>query len=323
MKKALFAFMAISVIALCMITPVGGVASLALIPIFGGRSMSAQELDSYARNLSNYEGEEEGLYSFEGEDFYTGSDDDLLDFGGPVSGGFALEAQHPRTYVMNITNANLSTETVFLTPGLGWDETNITNVAYDPGDPMAIPPVPISVKTSRMPGVPHGNSFLSVAGNTLSLATSPKEIKWFYSFIKQNPTSCCMLKISSNNSTSQIEQQLVIREQSPFRDLETNPIPMSQFITPQDYKDKMVIIPTPNLVLSGQTQIELPIMASSTCTITFFLGGVLNTATAMKYKKGKAQATIAAVGGIKNIQRAVAVKQRSMQGGARQKFLGR
>lgn len=225
---------------------------------------------------------EDNFSSFEGESLYTGEGDQWLDFGGP-NNSFATEHMANRVFVVNINNQLNTTENVVLFAGYTW-----------------------------FPGA-TGNNWLTdgviktVDTKTLSASGSPKTIKELLSFIMKNPTNLNAMRISSSDAT-QIQQQMVYRELSPFKDLQSRIIDLGTYTNENTYRDKIVTVPTPNMIVSSEMDLTIPIMANSTCSITFFFGGVLSQSIALKNKRSKASSTFAKVG-IANVQRLHAVKQ--------------
>ena len=220
--------------------------------------------------------------SFEGESYYTGEGDQWLDFGGPNT-SFATEHSAGRVFLVNIKNDLNTTENVILFPGYTW-----------------------------YPGA-TGNNWLidgaikTVDTKTLSATGSPKTIKELLSFIMKNPTNLNAIRISSSDAT-QVQQQMVYKELSPFKDLQSRIIDLGTFTNENTYRDKIVTVPTPGIIASNEVELSIPIIAGSTCSITFFFGGVLSASVAMKNKRSQAASTFAKVG-IGNVQRLHAVKQ--------------
>ncbi len=220
--------------------------------------------------------------SFEGDSYYTGEEDDFLDFGGP-NRSFATESVEKRVFVVNINNQLTTNETVILLPGYTW-----------------------------YPGA-SGNNWLvdgsikTVGDKTLTANGSPKTIKELLSFIMHNPTNLNAIRISSSEA-AQVQQQMVYRELSPFKDLQSKIIDLGTYTDENTYRDKIVTVPTPGLIACAEVELSIPILANSTCSITFFFGGVLSAATAMKRKREKAASTFAKVG-IQKVQQLHAIKQ--------------
>jgi len=216
--------------------------------------------------------------SFEGDNFYTGQGDHLLDFGGPTE-NFATEKNAGRIFVVTITNTYTTNKNVTLIPGYTWKpgDTDATKIWLADGTMLT-----------------DGTKVVTGSG-------SPKTIKEFLSFIAKNPTSVAGIRISSNNNESQIEQQITVTPLSPWKTLESQNFNAGAYVSENDNRTKMVTVPTPGLIIGSETEVVIPIMAESICTITFFCGAVLSTSSALKAKRNEAIKTIASVG-LQNVQ---------------------
>jgi hypothetical protein len=242
--------------------PVSVVAMAALVP-FGMNPDDAEELAS-------------AFSSFEGESLYTGYGDDYVDFGGP-NGSFADLVNAERIFVVNIKNDLTTTENVILLPGYTWFSSASGNNWLKEG----------VIKT--------------VDNQTLSASGSPKTITEFLAFIMRNPTTLHAMRFSSSNAT-QVSQQMILKELSPFKDLQSRVIDLGAYVNENTYKDKMVTVPLHNVVISSDVELSIPIMANSTCTITFFCGAVANASVTLKRKQEKAVSTINHIG-LGNVRR--------------------
>lgn len=297
MKTFLKIFLAILAVALFM--PTHGVLCIALAP-FG-----ITDLNKYAEdNFSSFEGDEN---FFEG---YTGEGDDLLDFGG-ASGSFATEINNPRIFVMTLVNAYAGTRTAYIIPGNLWLPGKVSSVTSVTTTTAAGDPLVYTSTTTNTNVYPSGfvrdGAFNDINGSSgLTGSGSPKTVEAFFAFIKGNPITCNAIKVQSD-STTQIDQLITQRANSPFRTLEDKIWIPGAYQNQDTQRDKISLFPTTGLILSDQTQLEYPIVASSTCTITFFCGTPLNTAKALERKQQKAVTTIATVG-LGNVQRYHAVK---------------
>jgi hypothetical protein len=256
-------------------------ASLAILPFMAstGDGMTARQLSEYAHeHLSSFDG-------FEGEnDFYTGIGDPMLDFGGD-NRSFANVMDEGRIFIMTLTNTvTTANRTAYLIPGITWAPGRTAN------------------------GFIADGTFNDVAGNAgLTAAGAPGTITDFLAFIKDNPTQVNAIRVESSNSL-QIGQQIVIEELSPFRTLQNRLITLASFQDENTYRDKIVTVPTPGLILSGQCRMTLPIVytasSNTTTTITFFCGAVTNQAQYLKNKMYQAQAGIINRGGLKAVRQA-------------------
>lgn len=227
-------------------------------------------MEKYAQN---------NFSSFEGDNMYTGMGDHFLDFGGP-SESFATEKHAGRVFTMTITNQFNTTKNVTLIPGY--------QQAY-PGQTSA-------TKLFAVEG-----DILNDAGTKVIGAGSPNTIDNFMAWIAKNPTSVAGIRVSHNNSATQIEQNITVNKLSPFKTLESKVYALSTYVSEQDNRDKMVTIPTPGLIVGPETELILPCVASGITTITFFCGAVLSLSSALQAKRDEAVKTINTIG-LQNVQ---------------------
>ena len=301
--KKIFVFSILAILAIFAI-PTGGASILAAGPIVGG-GLSLRQLEDFANgNLSsfdgeNYEGEQYEGEQYEGEQYdgyddefdgYTGYNDDFVDFGG-FNKSFANAADSGRLFVMTLTNPNAASRTALLCPGY----------LYYPG--------------STMNGAVLDGAFNDTTGAAgLTGGGSPKTVNEFFAFIGTAPVQVAGIKIESTVA-AQVSQQLIIEHLSPFKTLEQHIINLGSYQNENTFRDKIVTIPTPNLVLSSHTKIYLPIVGTSTCTVTFLAGAVLNPAAALTKKIGRASNTFQRAG--------IAVAKRAAARPAGRKIAGR
>ena len=292
MKKILL-FSILALVAIFSI-PTHGATVLATVPLIGPRGLTLNQLEDYASghlssfdgydgegNFEGYDGYDgyEGEQNFEGYadeyegDFegYTGAGDDFVDFGG-FNKSFANAGDSGRIFVMTIVNAAGGNLSAYLCPGY----------TYYPG--------------TTANGVALDGAFNDTSGAAgLTGSGTPKAIKEFFSFLMYSPVAIGGIKIESSVAT-QVSQQLIIEHLSPFKVLEQQIINLGSYQNENTFRDKIVTVPTPNLVMSSNTRITLPIVAGSTCTITFLAGAILNPAHALQQKMGRAKHTISRVG---------------------------
>ena len=298
--KKIFYFTLIALVAIFAI-PTHGTSLMAAGPIIG-RGLSLRQLEDFANgNLSSFDGNDgyegegyegegyEGDFSgmnddgYEGDfDGYTGAGDDFVDFGG-YNKTFANAAESGRIFIMTLTNANAASRTALLCPGY----------LYYPG--------------TTMNGAVLDGAFNDTTGAAgLTGAGSPKSVTEFFAFVSNSPVAISGIKIESTLAT-QVSQQLVIEHMSPFKTLEQQIINLGSYQNENTFRDKIVTIPTPNLIMSNNTKIYLPIVGSSSCTITFLAGAILNPAHALQNKQSRAKSTIARIG-LPALKRRAAIK---------------
>ena len=233
--------------------------------------MSVNDLRSFAQqNLSNFGGDDDSFEGFEGMSFYTGDNDDFVDFGG-TNRNFALESAEGREFVITLTG-NATAGSVYIIPGLSYYNNRGAN------------------------GFINNTSGKDTAGNAVTgVQGSPSNVTDFYDFLSYNPVNLLGIKVSSSDA-SQLDKIIVYEEQSPFRTLQSRNINLGSISDQNTYQDKKGKVATPGLILSNQTRMTLPIPSSATTTITFYCGAVMNSSQALSNKRDKAQNTISTLG---------------------------
>ncbi len=274
-------------------------ATMALGPI--ASKMSSRDLEYYAKkNFSSMDGDEDPDNYDNEEEFYSGYDDDFLDFGGKAQ-SFADSMESGRKFIITITNStgNSSTRTMYLTPGLSWAPGQIaavTSVTTATGSPLVYTTTNTNVYAS---GPMRDGAFLDKDGNAgLSGSGSPKTLALFLAYIYYHPTQISGMKIQATEA-SQIDQQFIIRPQDPFKTAEESYITPGAYQNQDTYRDKIIMVPTTGLVLSKDVQIEYPVLgntSSNTVSITLFVGASFSTHTAMTKKVATAARTFSRVG---------------------------
>lgn len=238
-----------------------------------GRAMSVAAIERSAKQYlssfnggNNFNGDEEERYEGD-EDRYEGDEDryegDENSFSG-LSKLLQKDGGLDKVFSVTITNTNPSTRTALITPGY-------TYVPFGTN-------VPGTIQTGAF------NDTAGLAGLTGS-STTNHSIEEFLSFINHNPTKLVVMKISSTLAQG-IEQNIIIRKLSPFKDLESKNLPMSSYTDENTFRDKVVTIPMQGSQLDNQTQIQIPIVGSSSMSIAIFCGHTLNTAGALCSGKG-------------------------------------
>lgn len=245
--------------------------------------LSVGELEAIARqNLSSFDG-------FDGNQMYTGQGDPFIDFQGEGK-NFATIGQNDMQFIVNIKNAHATeTRRVLLIPG--WD--------FNPMDArMVITPSAgtavgvLAPKRGVLSEVALAANLLDLDGKAdLTVSGAPKALDLLYKWLQENPTALGALRVSSTDA-NQVMQTITYRKLSPFKDLETSIINLGMNQSEDTYRDKLVTVSTPGMVLSNQTQLELIVVPNSTCVVTFFFGGSLNTSKLMQSKVNNAVRTI-------------------------------
>lgn len=225
------------------------------LPAIGGKVLSGltlMQLGQLAKtgqmpDYSSMDGDDDEGF----EDFmsYTGEDDDMFDFGG-TNRSFA--GMSDMMFVMSITGHATIADSAYIVPGYNWYPGKVANGYVN-------------------------TTFNGIGGNALTAAslTPNKTIEDFFAFIKSNPIVLAGIKIEGT-VTSQVAGVMIYQKLSPFKDLETKTFALGAYQNENTYRDKIVTVPTPGLVLSDQTRVILPITPANTATLTFFVQAVNN-----------------------------------------------
>lgn len=238
-----------------------------------------RDLEQIAReNLSSFDG-------FDGGNFYTGQGDPFLDFQGEGK-NFATIGQNDMQFAMTLQNGHATeTRRVLLIPG--WD--------FNPMDIRVIPSsgtATLAPKAGVLSETVAAANLLDLDGKgNLSVSGAPKKLDLLYKWLAENPTALGAVRIQSTDA-NQVMQLMTYRKLSPFKDLETSIINLGMTQNEGTFRDKIVTISTPGMVLSNQSQLELLVMPNSTLTVTFFFGGSLNQSKLMQNKVNSAVNTI-------------------------------
>lgn len=222
-------------------------------------TLTLAELEAQSRKALNTDTDMvhyEGLTNYEGATRFEG--DDLISFD-PTVGG----RRGPK-YTIRLVNANASTRYAVLCPGLNESLTGvIATGAFNDRD---------------------GNAGLTGSGN-------PGTIEMFRYFFRRVPSQLLQLKVQSTDAT-QVEQTIEYQRQSPFRTLQNEFIVLATHQDENTYKDKVVTVNTLEyqLQFDDQTYIVLPVVGSSTCTLTLQFGATANLSAFLNKKVKKALA---------------------------------
>ncbi|MCX6250724.1 MAG: hypothetical protein NTX61_08230 [Bacteroidetes bacterium] len=279
-----FLLTAVTIFLTVFLHPIAG-ASVAAVGAVG--RITVNDLEDFAKGkLSSFDGNDgfddfenyeeyegfEGFENFDGFEGYTGYDDSFVDFGG-FNMSFANAGDSGRIFVMTITNSDTTAAHIaYLTPGYFWVPGATVNGV---------------VKTGAF------NDTSGVAG--LSGSGSPKVIEEFLGFIMHNPVAIHGIKVEGS-VTAQVSQQLIIEQLSPFKVLQQGIINLGSYQNENTFRDKIVTVPTPALIVSNQVRISISIPAGCTTTFTWLAGAILNPSHALAQKMNKAKRTISRVG---------------------------
>lgn len=201
-------------------------------------------------HLTNYEGDMRN-------NDYTGYGDHLVDFGGAKL-DFGTELGSNRIFAITIVNASASSATVLLNP------------SYSPQT------------GARVATAAEGQMIATDGTGTVSGSGSPSTITNFLAFVKANPTRVLGIKISSTND-AQLAVTMTISRKSPFRNLESELIPLSLYTSEYANNSKMITVRR-EFQLDDQTEVAVPVPAGTTTTFILVCGAVLNTSAALNTK---------------------------------------
>lgn len=254
-------------------------------------TLSVDQIADMARNaFSAFDGYQ-GRSAFDG---YLGVGDAFVDYQG--EGRNFASVGGDMQFVMTVKNGGAAARRLLLVPGM--DFNPLSRMVLSAGTGVTYPKkgVLTDTATTEQGAAFTMTNFLDLDGAAFAVGDyfigSPKPLDMFYKWIAENPTSLYAIRVSSTDS-NQVMQTITYRKQSPFKDLETRIINLGQQQTEDTYRDKLVTVMTPNMILSNQTQLEMSIVASSTCTVTFFCNGSLNQSKLMQEKVNAASTTMA------------------------------
>jgi hypothetical protein len=290
---------------------------------FDEKAEAAERLKALS---SNYETEA----PYEGEDKYIGFGDDHVDFGGPNL-SFFTEMQGMREFQFQISNVInpyvVGGNTVNPT---GATKTVCLHRAYfNTAIPIVtlIPPVaPATVPT--LIGGPGANNKPAIrycdgtelnaagvicdcvltdgpttndpilaytdGGNLNCYITAQGltyRIEDFLNFAKHNPCRIPQITIQASN-ISAYEKTLTIKQMSPFKDLGSTPLHLTNFFQVTQYQPNKIIVTTPKLQLDNQTVMLMDIDPGITVIITYKIGAIHNASHALNSKHTRANKNI-------------------------------
>ena len=276
-KQLLFIILALGIITIsCFEAQSASLLALAPLGFMKGfgKNLNIKDLRAFAsKNFSSFEGENDNM-------FYTGMNDDFVDFGGENK---SFVNSEKRVFTMTLANSVAYTRYAYIIPGLAFAPGRIGEITQDTGTKDITVHYPDGIVRDGNFDDKNGDSGLCGSG-------SPKTIETFFAFLAANPTHCHQIRIQANTSASQIAQNLTIQAQSPFKDLESLVLTPSNITDQNTYQDKVVVFPV-DLVIGRDMRIEYPIVASDTVTITFFCDAIMNNNVTLKRKVNKARAT--------------------------------
>jgi len=248
--------------------------------------MDLQALEAFAeKKLSSFDEDRSNPYSrshFSGfeDEYYTGQGDDLVDFGGNASNFAQITAD--KLFTLNLKNTSITTNgKIYLIPGMKW---------Y----PGAAGAGFLRANSTLVATYADGTGSKTILTSAVPMA----DLDLLYSWIAANPILCYAIRIQASNSL-QLQEAITIRHLSPFRTLDEKYLYPSAYLTQDSFQTNILMFETPGLILSGQTQIEMNMIAdtaNATLSVTFFCGANINTAKALETKITKASGTLSKLG---------------------------
>ncbi len=231
-------------------------------------------LETYTEeNFSGFEGDQDmSMMSA-----YTGEGDDFLDFDGPGN-SFANQKDLQRTFSLHIRNTGTTAKKFVLFNGFKGEavdtgETFLLNNGYTGGGRNGDPD----------------------PANAYSVSSNPSTLDDLRGFLKTSPIVLGFFRIKTDN-VLQLENPISLSELTPFKRAEVKDIFLQVFTGENVFRDNIVTVPTPGLILGNETKISMDILPATAVSITFFFGAVFSNSAALKGKQQKAVSSIAAVG---------------------------
>ena len=210
--------------------------------------LTVKELEERAmRNMRNYEGNRPNTQRNETGRNYAGQ---------PAN----LNSQS--TYSLTIKNVGTSAEdqTIAIIPAYFSEAAKIKDAAG-----------------SAVDAIIKEGTVIATTDKVVTAVGKPKSIDEFLLFVKHNPVRVTGIKMSVDDS-AQFSEDILIRKESPLRDLGFTTISPANYKNSQQMNDKIVEIPLPDAQFDNQTSVITKIQAGRTVTITFFFGAIRNEA---------------------------------------------
>ena len=131
-------------------------------------------------------------------------------------------------------------------------------------------------------------SFNDLNGNSgLSGAQNVQTIEEFLIYLRNNPTVVLGLKVDSDVA-SQTSQTITMGYDVPWSDTQIEPKQINLATYKNEYQsnEKSVTVPFP-FVFDSSFYMKVPVVASSTLSLTFFFGDSIDLGRAMKVQSGQ------------------------------------
>lgn len=120
-----------------------------------------------------------------------------------------------------------------------------------------------------------GIIFTDDNGKSVSCQGNPSQIRNFITYLLNHPSWLQAIKIRSTDP-AQLQQNLKVREINPFFDDRNYVVPLTKFTTNKDQQNNLIDIAV-GMTIGDLVEMKLNVTKNSTCDITFFFGGSVNT----------------------------------------------
>ena len=232
-----------------------------------------ENLDAYLdTNMSSFEGDADMLY--------TGESDDFLNFNGAQS--FANEVEGARIFVVNFDVPDTITSAAKIAVLKGYEDGSEIPTIIDN-----------KVKVGEGAEEINGHSVPKTFFATVS--GSPSSVTGFIEYVKNVPANLVGMRVQSDKP-EQLQQVMQFVEKSPFSSPQSKDFFLGSFINENTYRDNIVTVPTPGIILGPETELLMNLVPGAKVSVTFFVGAVLSTSSALRKKRIKAISHINAVG---------------------------
>ena len=212
--------------------------------------MSVNELEARAmNNIHNYQGQTDP------NGYETGRN-----FAGVQARAIAPS---PTSFTLTIVNTGVSSKdrSIALLPAYFKTKAQVKNASG------------VAVDALLCEGLVVG----TVVGNDALVATGkPKSIDEFLAFVSANACRITGIKIKADD-TAQFSEDILLRKESPFKDLGFITKSPSNYENSMANNDKIVEIPLSDAQFDNQTSVITTIKAGRTVTYTFFVGAISNS----------------------------------------------
>lgn len=236
------------------------------VSLAGGLSVfSAAEIERKAQELSNYSG---------GMNFYTGADDDLVNFEGDIR-SFAqeLDKNLEKQFTVSVVNANAAARSAAMQSG------------YYKGN--------ATLQAGQL--VEGAFNDTSGAAGLTGATQEQKSIEELFLFLNECPTRLLAMKMQSTVA-GQLNNNLTYQRLNPFKAEETKIIRPKNYINQDTYQNDQVTFPV-DVQLDSLSKLLLTFTGTSTTYVTYYFGASINLQYALEKKFQRAKETISAVRG--------------------------